>query len=269
MTAAELVRAGKLEEARKSLIEQVKLSPEDQPARALLFQVLAFQGEWDKAVRHLEVLTLQAPQHASFYGCCRDLIAAEKARDEVAQGTRLPEFLTDPPRFLQEFLAARREVVRGEGAKFTDLCERLSAELAPVTGVADGVDFDGFCNCDDALSWFLEVYIHDRYLWFPFSSLRELRIIPPVTLLDLLWVPASLVTRDGMTADCRLPVLYHGSTTHGDDQARLGRITGWLEMEGYSRGIGQQLFQVGGEEKGLLEIREVTFNYHHNTEGAP
>ena len=31
----------------------------------------------------------------------------------------------------------------------------------------------------------------------------------------------------------------------------------------------EQLFQVGGEEKGLLEIREVTFNYHHNVEGAP
>ncbi len=61
MTAKELIRAGRLSEARSVLIEEVKSAPKDVGKRTLLFQVLAMGGEWDKAMRHLDMISTQDP----------------------------------------------------------------------------------------------------------------------------------------------------------------------------------------------------------------
>ena len=65
MDSRDLIKAGRLSEARKQLIEEVKSSPADSGKRTLLFQVLIFCGEWDKAERHLETV---AAQDARFQG---------------------------------------------------------------------------------------------------------------------------------------------------------------------------------------------------------
>ncbi|HAA04476.1 MAG TPA: virulence protein SciE type, partial [Syntrophobacteraceae bacterium] len=46
MEPKELIRAGRLTEARTLLTEAVKASPADMGLRTLLFQVLVFFGEW-------------------------------------------------------------------------------------------------------------------------------------------------------------------------------------------------------------------------------
>lgn len=261
MKSNELLRAGRLCEARAELIEEVKASPADLEARTLLFQVLAFSGEWDKAERHLDLLALQAPDRSAQFLLYRNLMAAEKARAEVASGTRIPEFLTQAPPFFPDFLTGRAGLALGDAEYFADLVSTLAGEQPAVRGVADGAPFEGFSDCDGSLFWLLEVFIHDRYLWFPFSSLRELSIRQPVQLLDLLWAPARIVTWEGLTADCYLPVLYPDSARHENEQVRLGRMTDWQDLGGgHFLGAGQHLLQVGAEEKGLLELREVTFS---------
>jgi type VI secretion system protein ImpE len=260
MNYTELLRAGRLAEARAELTREVKGAPADLDARTLLFQVLAFQGEWGKAERHLELLTLQAPERSAQFLLYRNLVAAERARAEVARGARIPEFLTEAPPFFQEFLAGREGLVSEEADDFANFLANLEGAQPALRGVADGTPFEGFSDCDARHFWLLEVFIHDRYLWFPFSALRELSIGQPATLLDLLWAPASIVTWDGLTAECYLPVLYPGSAHHENEQVRLGRMTDWLELGGgQQRAAGQHLLQVGTEEKGILELRQVTF----------
>jgi len=102
--------------------------------------------------------------------------------------------------------------------------------------------------------------MHDRYVWIPFESLGELSISPPKTLLDLLWSPARLLTWEGLSANCYLPVLYPDSCAHVDDRVKLGRVTEWLPAGGsFVRGVGQHVFQAGEEDVSLLEIRDVVF----------
>jgi hypothetical protein len=55
----ELIQAGRLKEARQQLVAEVKAAPSDPGKRTLLFQALAFCGEWDKAETHLEVIAAQ------------------------------------------------------------------------------------------------------------------------------------------------------------------------------------------------------------------
>jgi protein involved in temperature-dependent protein secretion len=60
--------------------------------------------------------------------------------------------------------------------------------------------------------------------------------------------------------NCYLPVLYADSFLHEDDRVKLGRLTDWTSIGGpFAKGMGQHVFQVGEEDVGILEIREVLF----------
>jgi type VI secretion system protein ImpE len=261
MNAVELIRAGKLSEARASLVQDVKGAPADLESRILLFKVLSFLGEWDKARLHLEAIEAQTPTKGGDLSQYKNLIVAERQREEVRLHKRAPEFLSEPPQYLSEFLAARAELASGKGDLFASLLPRLEQQFISVSGTVQGVPFTGLADLDATLLPFLEVFIHDRYLWFPFTSLRELSVFPPASLLDLLWSRARIVTWDGLTTECILPVLYPGSCSNADDQVRLGRMTEWETVGGYCRGVGHHLLMVGEEEKGLLELGEVLFNF--------
>ena len=68
------------------------------------------------------------------------------------------------------------------------------------------------------------------------------------------------MTWEGLTINCYLPVLYPDSFLHKDDRVKLGRMTDWVSLEGpFSKGMGQHVYGVNGEEIAILEIRDVTF----------
>ena len=96
--------------------------------------------------------------------------------------------------------------------------------------------------------------------------MRELSISSPKTLFDLLWIQARIVTWEGLTINCYLPVLYPDSFAHEDDRVKLGRMTDWISMGGsFSKGMGEHVYQVDGEEIAILEIRDVTFRLPGST----
>ncbi len=237
MESKDLIKAGNLSEARKQLIEEVRTSPADSGKRTLLFQVLSFAGEWDKAERHLDTLIQQDSKKETGAQIYRNLIRAERERIEVLKLRRHPSLMPRSPAYLNQHLHAIQELHDGrleEATRFKDT--------------------DAFLSC------FLEVIIHERYSWVPFEGIQELTISPPTKLFDLLWIPAQMTTWEDLRLYCFLPVLYPESFLHKEDQVKLGRMTDWIPMGGpYSKGMGQHVFEVGDEEVTLLEIREVVF----------
>jgi type VI secretion system protein ImpE len=56
-------------------------------------------------------------------------------------------------------------------------------------------------------------------------------------------------------------VIYPGSSAHPDEAMKLGRLTDWIDLgQGLSRGIGQRLFLIDGQEIPMLDIEEVNFS---------
>lgn len=258
MDPKELLKAGKLAAARMQLTEGVKSFPSDTARRTLLIQSLLFCGEWDKAERHLDLLASQDFRSETGVQVYKNLIAAERERLEVVSGNRRPAFMTALPPYLDAFFITREKLQAGKSEEAAEGFREIEQQLPPVTGMLDGTPFKELRDMDACIPWFLEVFIHDRYLWIPFSSLRELSMTAPKTLLDTLWAPARIATEEGLATSCFVPVLYPGTASQGDDLVRLGRMTVWEEMgNGFYRGAGQHLLQVGGLEKGLLEIREL------------
>jgi len=262
MNAKDLIQAGRLSEARAQLTAEVKAAPSDSGKRTLLFQVLAFLGEWEKAERHLDMVAALDPRSAMGVQVYKDAINAEKERRAVMAGQRLPGFITDTPPYLGLYLTAWGKLREGNLDEATSLYRRVEKERAVVSGSMQGKKFRGFSDTDAFLSSFLEVIVHDRYAWVPFGSMAELSVDRPKKLFDLLWISARLMTWEGIDLRCYIPVLYEGSSAQEDERIRLGRMTDWLPLGGpFCKGVGQRVFQVGKDEIPILELTEVSFDF--------
>jgi type VI secretion system protein ImpE len=267
MDVKDLIAAGKLAEARARLTADVKAAPSDVSKRVLLFQVLAFLGEWEKAERHLDMVVSLNPSSETGVQVYMNVVRAEKERRSVMNGKGLPGFVTGAPPYLDLCLAAWNELKGGKPEEALLMYERIEAQRRPVPGEIDGRKFDDFRDTDAFLSYFLEVVVHDRYIWVPFDSIRELSIDPPKTLFDLLWIPARMMTWEGMSLHCYIPVVYADSFAQKDERIQLGRLTDWLPLGGpFYRGVGQRVFQVGEDDIPLLELRDVSFDSAHREE---
>jgi type VI secretion system protein ImpE len=262
MDPKEYLKAGRLLEARKILVDQIKASPADSGTRALLFQALSYLGEWDKARRHLDTLALQDSRMETGVQTYRHLLTAEAEREKVVTLMQPPSFLPESPAYFEGYYSGLKKLVEKDIEKAKEILDQAHAMRPTIKGTINGNDFEGFSDTDTFLSPFLEVFVHDRYVWIPFESIRELTIPQPKTLLDLLWSQAGITTWEGLTMNCYLPVLYPNSYNQEDEQIKLGRLTDWISLGGgLSRGVGQHVFQIGTEEMAVLEIREARFKF--------
>src|SRR5438876_8893464 len=83
MNAKELFKAGKLNEAVQALNAEVRDNPTDAQRRTFLFELLCFQGEFDRAEKHLNVLAganREAEMGAVLYF---SVLHAERTRQEL------------------------------------------------------------------------------------------------------------------------------------------------------------------------------------------
>jgi type VI secretion system protein ImpE len=256
----ELIRAGRLTEARRHLTNAVKSAPADLGLRTLLFQVLAFCGEWDKAEKQLGVVASQDPTKETGVQVYLNLVQAERERMEVAKLHRRPAFLPEAPPYAEMYFAAWNKVVHQQFEEATELFDKIQAQRPAVTGTLEGRSFSGFSDTDSFLACFLEIIIQAHYVWVPIESLRELSISPPKTLFDLIWLPTRITTANGLSVVGYVPVVYARSSDHENEQVKMGRMTEWIDLGGgFARGCGQHVYVVGEEEVGILDMREMVF----------
>jgi type VI secretion system protein ImpE len=260
MTAKELIKAGRLSEARSVLTQEVKSAPADTGRRTLLFQVLALLGEWDKAAKHLDLVSTQDPTRVVGVQAYLNMVKAEQERVRVMSGELLPSPLPDVPPYFDRYMVYLKALGDGKSEEARELLLEIDAAIPAVSGTVNGRPFEGMSDTDSRLYPFLEAFVHERYVWIPFEAIRELVVNEARSSLDLIWAAASVTTWEGLSVNCALPVLYPGTHLHGDEQVKAGRVTDWAPLgSGLSRGAGQHVFQVGDEEMAILEIREAQF----------
>ena len=264
----DLIHAGRLSDARKELIELVKTAPADTTNRTLLFQVLVYLGEFAKAESHLKILAGQDSERLPMFNSCQELLTAEKERVAVMSAKTPPSFLPDVPPGSSEYQELLTALAAGRGDEVEELREKLATEFGSVSGTVNGTPFTKFQDTDTALTWFLEAFVHERYLLIPFSAIRELNIAPPANFLDLCWISAQVTMwKDGLALNCYLPVLYGQSYEAEDELTRLGRKTSWSSLGGTAiKGAGQHVYETDSKDYSLLEIREMTFDYRKTEE---
>jgi type VI secretion system protein ImpE len=261
MTAEQLFQSGHLADAIAEQNTQVKKRPTDVDARFMLYSLLCFAGDLERAEKQLDVLVAQ--DQALQSGCLvqRSLLCSEVERRRVFEGNALPLLPPDPPAWARLRVEALQWLRSGDPAKAEELIGRAIEQTPGIAGQLDGEPFEGVRDCDDLLASFVEIFAGGRYIWLPMDHVRRLEIEEPKSALDTLWRPAQLEDARGEQAQVHLPVLYAGSHLDADEGVRLGRMTHWSQEGGLERGRGQHVLLVArGDdctEHGLLEIREL------------
>jgi len=232
MDALSLYRAGQLKAAIEALGGELKKQPLDAKRRIFLFELLCFAGEYDRAEKHLDLLSDASPQAAAGAMLYRSALHAERERQ----------------------------------AMFTRGAFPLGSAHPSPSGELNGEKFSGFGDADPRIGANLEAFIAGSYTWIPFAYIQAIETEPPKRLRDLLWIPAILHT----TSDFRLqdlgevllPVVAPLSFKSEDEAVRLGRTTVWQDDSEYGQlPLGQKLLLCGDEELPLLEMRTLTFDH--------
>jgi type VI secretion system protein ImpE len=233
MNPQDLFKAGKLNEAINALGVELRRDPVNLKGRTFLFELLCFSGDYDRAEKHLDVLSQAGPQSEMGVVLYRGLLNATRTRQEV-------------------YLKAKPQKPTPD--KFT----------GATGGTLNGLPFEGIVDSDPRMGANLEVLAAGAYLKIPFSFLSSIEIGPPRRLRDTLWIPATIRTtaafRDRELGEAFLPALTPFAAKHPSDEVRLGRETVWEESEdGEMCPIGQKLLLVDGEEMPILELRKLEF----------
>jgi type VI secretion system protein ImpE len=229
MNAKELFRAGKAEEAVKTLGGELRKDPTNVRNRTFLFELLCFMGELERAEKQLDILSDLSKEAGMGTLLYRSAVQAERLRREMFEKRTFPQ---------------------------TD------AEPAD-KGLLNGAQFTAIEDADPRIGARLEVFAAGSYIWIPFAHITSIRMESPKRLRDLLWIPAILKTGPKCGAldlgEVMIPALTPLCFRHSDDSVRLGRQTVWEEIEGTMVPMGQKLLLIDGEEFPILEVRTLEF----------
>jgi type VI secretion system protein ImpE len=230
MGAKELFQAGKLNEAVQALGAEVRDNPTDVRRRTFLFELLCFQGEFDRAEKHLHVLAGINPEAQLGAVLYFSALHAERVRHDLFAKKEYPS-----------------EPAAGNSRG----------------GTIDGRPFETLEDADPRVGPRLELFAAGAYLWIPFEHIEAIEIQKPSKLRDLLWVPALVRTGPSFKGtelgEVLLPVLSPFSFKSPDENVRLGRATVWQEQDGVQVPLGQRLFSVDEDEVSLLDTRKIEF----------
>jgi type VI secretion system protein ImpE len=261
MTPTEFFQAGQLQEAVAAAIEDVKKHPTDASKRAFLAELFCFAGDLERADKQLETIAYQEPKAITILAL-RQVLRAEKCRQEFYKDGRVPEFLGEPTETLKRVLQASIHVREGQLQEAAALLAEAE-ELRPRTpGVCDGEPFDDLRDVDDLTAGFFEVLTSTgKYFWIPTERIELIEFHKPEFARDLLWRRAHMVVKDGPDGEIFLPTVYAGTLADGDDGLKLGRSTTWRGEEDQPiRGLGQRVLLVGDHDRSILELTEITFD---------
>jgi type VI secretion system protein ImpE len=253
MSPTELFEEARLTEAVAAQEKLVRARPDDVGERLIFCDLLAFAGDRDAVRRHLDEVSIKAPDLADYIAEWRRLVAADDRRHAGAA----PDFIIDPPPHVRPRLDAADRLRLDPVAGIADLID-VAEEMTPwVEGHLDGRPFDGWRDADDLLGPVVELFHADRYVWVPTEQVRKLRLEPVDGLRDRLYRPATVWLTDGRDWEVFVPALYTGSAQHPEDGIRTGAGVDWIETAGLMRGVGSRTFLFGDEELSLDEFRQV------------
>ncbi len=258
--AGDLFRAGRLKDAVAQANAAVRKATSDLAARVLLAELLLFQGNLDRADLILDAAADLTPDAALVIAEFRQLLRGEQARRQLSRDGRVPELLSDPTPCITATLAACVALRAGDTADAATNLSIAEAERPRVPGqLEDGAAFDDLRDADDLCAGILEVLTTTgKYYWIPTERIESVLFHPPVRPRDLFWRRATMSVRGGPDGDVYVPAIYADPPPDTSEILLLGRETDWREAGGVTRGVGQRMFLVGDDAKGIMELTSLS-----------
>ena len=247
--ATSLYKEGDLSGAIEAQIAWVRNQPADMGARLFLFELLSFDGQWERAERQGQALLtndLESDAAIGFYLKC---LQSETKRSLAYRGGAPPRVLGPLSTSMQLRLEALGKRDAAEASQLIAQAETLEAAADKPARLLNSMPVKHLRDGDDLLGPILEVFAQGEYFWIDINHVHLLETSPPKYARDLLWLPARLET-ESESGNVFLPMIYHESSANPDVALRLGRATDWAEepVSHLSRGIGLKEWYLDGRD---------------------
>jgi type VI secretion system protein ImpE len=256
-----------LQDALSRLESEVRASPSSAGHRWALAELLCVLGHWERALKQLQVgaklVDVKDAQWQAKAQMLRGLIRAEAQRTEVFAGQLLPVPVVDRPQWMEDLARAISLNEKGEHSQ-ADEVRRAALDAAPTrAGVCTWHDdsqgetssrvqsdgdqplsqqrFDWISDTDTRLGPVCEFIVAGGYRWLAYADIASAQIARPASLLDLVWLPATLKLRSTQAGPQQLhgyiPSRYSGTENIAAeigsiqrDALMLSRLTLWQDI---------------------------------------
>ena len=252
------LRGGDPSTALSDLQEQIRKNPSNAKLRVFLFQLLAVEGRWDRALTQLNVAGELDAGNLAMVQTYRDALACEALREQIFAGNRSPLIFGQPATWIALLVEALRLAAAGDVEQSQQLRDEAFAAAPVTSGVIDGQPFAWLADADARLGPMLETIINGRYYWVPFNHIREIRIEAPADLRDVVWMPAYFTWANGGESVGLIPTRYPGTQASSELQLRLARRTDWTDCGAeLFAGLGQRMLATDAGEYPIMDARTV------------
>ena len=266
MSAEDLLKEGRLEEALTELQNEIRKNPADSKRRVFLFQLLAVMGQWERSLNQLNVVT-EMDDAAKLLGVMyRPALQAEALRSQIFAGNRSPVIFGQPEEWMVWVVQASQLQGQGKMDEAAALREK-AFEAAPTTaGTINDQAFAWIADADSRLGPMFEAVINGSPYWVPFMHVHSITVEEPTDLRDTVWASTTVQWTNGGEVFALIPVRYPGSESNEDGLIRLARKTDWTEA---GEGMGQRIFATDADDYPLLEVRSIVMDNEVEGGDAP
>jgi len=260
MTAELLLQAGDPKTALQALQDQVRKQPADAKLRIFLFQLLAVNGQWQRAQTQLEMAGQLDSEADAMVQTYRDVINCELHREAVFEGKSKPLIFGEPEEWVALLVEAQQAFARQEMDVFSTLNAQAFEEAETRSGKINDETFEWLADADQRFGPVFEFIFNGQYYWVPMSRVLKLHTEKPTDLRDLIWLPAEVTWTNGGKLMVMIPARYP-RISDISGLGLLARRTDWVSHDGdIVEGTGQRLFTTDRQDYPLLQVRSIEFN---------
>ena len=253
-------KTSSLDDMQEQMLAQVKSQPQDLKAREVLFKLYCVDGAWDKALLQLQTLALMDESLQRQTELYKNLVFSEMQRQQVLTGERLAATLHgEMPAWMLKLHEANVQHYQGKAEQASVSREQAFGLASETSGKSDTLgEFSWIADGDGRLGPICEFICAGGYRWLPYSSIQQLSVSKPEDLLDLLWLPATIIA-EGETYSGYIPARY--PVEKADTQeSKLGFKTEWQQWtEILATASGRKVLITDLSEHSIMDVGEIVF----------
>ena len=261
----EAMQRGELGQAI-ALLDEALAKEKDKTLLFMAFELKALVEDFEGALGAIDLLlvAIDAPARPALEELRRcavgDLQRSLVRTEPMIAGKRAAT--ASPPPWQLAYVQAAVAHAGREYGKAAAAIDDGRAAVRPAPGTlhfAKGsLRFKDIHDADDLIGPQLVAVGTSGLLELAFHQLASVELLPARGFQDTVWLPARVMTRQGLPMMLRVPALYTGSGKHADPAVRLGQTAKLARDTGYAVGLGQRSFRLRTETgEDLVGIRQV------------
>lgn len=261
MTAEDLLKASDPMGAQEALMGQVRSDPSNAKLRVFLFQLMAVNGQWERAAKQLAVLEDMDDGSLPMVRTYQDVINCERHRDAVFAGKVRPLVMGEPEDWVAKLIEAQHALANGDTEQFSRLNDQALEAAPEVTGRINDEAFEWLADADLRFGPVFEMIFNGHYYWVPVNRVSKITTEAPEDLRDLVWLPAEVTWDNGGEMMVMLPARYP-NLADADGQGLMSQHTDWRDIaDPVAEGIGQRMLATDAGDYPLLQVRSIEIDH--------